>query len=407
MIKQKKILRLYRPHRGQAALHDSVARFRVAACGRRWGKTIASTAEIIKSAWEKPHSVSFWVAPVYRQSMIAFDLARKGVPKRALGSINRTERKITLINGSTIEFKSAEIPHTLRGFGIDFLVVDEAAFLPRELWEEVLRPALSDRRGRALFVGTPKGKNWFFSLFSKGRDRGEENWDSFSFPTSDNPLIPASEIEDAKNSLPERVFRQEYLAQFVGDASSVFSDIARIVRGKLDGPLPHQTYSGGLDIARYRDYTVLVILDSRGSLVYFDRFTNVSFRIMKERVVMAMRRYHNAPLWVDSTGVGDPILEELRRMGAAARGFRFTASSKAALVENLILNIEEEKITIPPIPELIDELFMFGATTTPTGGVHYGAPVGYHDDCVIALALAAWGQRGVTVRQSDFPVAGF
>ena len=404
---KKKRLRLYRPHPGQTVLHSSKARFRVAACGRRWGKTLASTAEIVKSAWEVPGSLSFWVAPVYRQSMIAFDLVRKGLPRGVISKIDKGEKRVFLANGSVIEFRSAEIHKNLRGFGIDFLVVDEAAFLPRELWEEVLRPTLSDREGRALFVGTPKGKNWFFNAFARGRDKGEKNWASFTFPTGNNPYIKEDEIAEARSSLPDRVFRQEYLADFVEDAGCVFFGITECIGGELKDPIPKETYYAGLDLARYRDYTVLTILDSSGSLVYFDRFRRVGWTLLKRRVAGALRRYNRATVWVDSTGVGDPVLEDLRRMGISSQGITFTIHSKTALIENLALGIEERKIKIPHITELIDELLIFEVTRTPHGYSRYSAPESYHDDCVVSLALAWWGMRGMRVEQSDFEKTGF
>jgi hypothetical protein len=406
MIKKRR-LRLYRPHPGQVSLHRSDARFRVAVCGRRWGKTLASTAEITKSAWEIPGSLSFWVAPVYRQSMIAFNLAKGGLPRGTVTAINKVERNIRLINGSVIEFKSAEIPQNLRGFGIDFLVVDEAAFLPRELWEEVLRPALSDREGKALFVGTPKGKNWFFELFCRGRDPAEEHWGSFTFPTTNNPYIKEEEVIEARKSLCDRAFRQEYMAQFVEDADGVFFGVTRCVGGELRDPVPGGHYFAGLDIGRRKDYTVLAILDSAGRLVHFDRLRKVSWGRIKRRMAGALKKYNRAVVWVDSTGVGDPIVEDLTRMGVSCRGFRFTLHSKAALVEHLALAIEEQKIQFPSIPELIDELLIFEARTTPHGNTTYGAPGGYHDDCVISLALAWWGMRGVRVSQADFETIGF
>ncbi len=397
-----KRLRLYRPHAGQRSLHESEARFRVAACGRRWGKTVAATAEMIRHAWQKPGSLSFWVAPVLRQSTIAFDLVRRGMPRGAVAEIHKVDRRVRLVNGSVIEFKSAEIPENLRGFGIDFLVVDEAAFLAGELWEEVLRPALSDRQGKALFIGTPKGRNWFFHLFARGMDTRQANWESFTFPTGDNPYIRPEEIDDARRSLPEAVFAQEYLARFIDEGAGVFSGVNDIIRGRLTEPVPGERYTGGLDIGRHRDYTVLTILNASGSVVYFDRFSRTTWTVMKRRVTSAVKRYNRAVVWVDSTGVGDPILEDLIRMGSACRGYRFTNESKAALVENLILLIDEKRIIIPAIQELVDELMIFEARNLPGGGVSYGAPAGFHDDCVISLALAAWGVRGIRVSQSDF-----
>lgn len=404
---QRKILKLYKPHPGQQALHESRARFRVAACGRRWGKTVASTAEIVKNAWERPGSLSFWVAPVYRQSSIAFDLVRNGLSKDAVEIISRGDRRISLVNGSTIEFRSAQLSDTLRGFGVDFLVVDETAFLPRGLWEEVLRPSLADRKGRALLVGTPKGKNWFYGLYARGRDVERDGWASFCFPTENNPNIANDEIDEARRTLPERAFRQEYLAQFIEDGAGVFSHVHDAVRGSLADPLPERRYTGGLDVARLQDYTVLVILDDAGSLVYFDRFRRTSWGVMKNRVARAVKKYNSAIVWMDSTGVGDPIFEDLRRMGLAVRGITFSARNKEAIIEHLVLGLEEGRIMLAPVPELIDELVLFEGNITGSGGVRYGAPPGGHDDCVIALGLAWWGMRGGRVTGADFERVGF
>jgi hypothetical protein len=406
MIKRK-ILKLYKPHPGQQALHESRARFRVAACGRRWGKTVASTAEIVKHAWERPGSLSFWVAPVYRQSSIAFDLVRNGLAKGAVETVGREERRIVLVNGSTIEFKSAQIPDTLRGFGVDFLVVDETAFLPRGLWEEVLRPSLADRKGRALLEGTPKGKNRIYGHYARGRDGEWDDWASFCFPTENNPNIANEEIDEAGRTLPDRAFRQEYLAQFVEDGAGVFTHVHDAVRGGLADPSAEKRYTGGLDVARLQDYTVLVILDEAGSLVHFDRFRRTSWGVMKNRVARAVKKYNNAVVWMDSTGLGDPIFEDLRRMGLVVRGITFSARNKESIIEHLVLGLEEGRIVLAPVPELIDELILFEGSITKNGGVRYGAPPGGHDDCVIALGLAWWGMRSGRVTGTDFEHIGF
>jgi hypothetical protein len=403
----RKILKLYKPHPGQQALHESGARFRVAACGRRWGKTVASTAEMVRYAWELPGSLSFWVAPVYRQSNIAFDLVRNGLSADAVQTVSRQDRRIRLVNGSIIEFRSALLADTLRGFGVDFLVVDETAFLPRGLWEEVLRPCLADRKGRALLVGTPKGKNWFYGLYARGRDGKKDNWASFCFPTENNPNIARDEIDEARRTLPERVFRQEYLAQFIEDGAGVFSHVHDAVRGSLTEPVSGRRYIGGLDVARLQDYTVLVILDDAGGLVYFDRFRRTSWGVMKSRVAKEVKKYNSAIVWMDSTGLGDPIFEDLRRMGLFVRGVTFSASNKEAIIEHLALGLEEGRLTLAPVPELIDELVLFEGSVTKSGGVRYGAPPGSHDDCVIALGLAWWGMRSGRVTGADFERVGF
>ena len=256
-------------------------------------------------------------------------------------------------------------------------------------------------------MGTPKGKNWFYGLFARGRDGSRNGWESFCFPTGNNPNISKDEIDEARQTLPERAFHQEYLAQFIEDGAGVFSHVHDAVRGSLSEPLPGGRYTGGLDVARLRDYTVLVILDDAGTLVYFDRFRRTSWGVMKNRVARAAKRYNNAIVWMDSTGVGDPIFEDLRRMGLAVRGITFSAKNKESIIEHLVLGLEEGCITLAPVPELIDELVLFEGSITSKGGVRYGAPPGSHDDCVIALGLAWWGMRGGRITGSDFEHIGF
>jgi len=133
-----------------------------------------------------------------------------------LTQVHKVRMLVTLPSGGTVQVRSADDPQSLRGEGLDFCVLDECAFMREEAWAEALRPALSDRQGGAMFISTPKGRNWFWRLYQRGQDEHETDWASWQRPTSENPYIAASEIADARHDLPERIFAQEYEGAWTG-----------------------------------------------------------------------------------------------------------------------------------------------------------------------------------------------
>jgi hypothetical protein len=193
--------------------------------------------------------------------------------------------------------------------------------------------------------------------------------------------------------MPELAYRQEILAEFLDDVGSVFRNIKGCVNGSLEEPIAGKRYVAGCDLAKHEDFTVICVLDDHGHLVYFDRFSQLDWVFQSKRIVDICRRYNNARLLLDSTGVGDPIYDNLRRSGLSVEGYKFTNASKKDLIENLSIAIENKAITYPDIPVLLSELGLFGYKISPAGVTTYNAPDGYHDDCVIALALASWFQN--------------
>lgn len=386
---QVRLRKIYKPHRYQLEFHRSNARFRILACGRRFGKTTAAAYEALRFAAKNGRSTVWIVAPTYAQSMIMWRKLFEFLPPELLAEVNRSERYARLVNGSTIWVKSAEKYDHLRGEGIDFLIVDEAAMVKKEAWEEALRPALADKQGSAVFISTPKGKNWFYELFLRGQSPDFPEYQSWQFPTWFNPYVPREEIEEARRTLPERVFKQEFEAQFVEGAGVVFRNVEGCVEGDFEAPVAGKRYFMGVDLAKYEDFTVIVVVDERRHVCHFERFNQLDWNYQKRRIVEVARRY-DAKVLIDSTGVGDPIFEDLRRAGLNVEGYKFTPESKKRLIENLMLKIENHEVTFPKIPELITELQAFSYELSPTGTVRYSAPAGFHDDCVIALALAVY-----------------
>lgn len=206
-------------------LDDS--RFRVVVAGRRFGKTALSTVELIVASVKGREKHVWYVAPTYKAAKeIAWDMLINEIPRDFIAKTNETSLTVTLKNGSTISLKGAEKPDNLRGRSLDFVVLDEFADMRPEAWFEVLRPSLSDRKGSALFIGTPKGRNHFYDLWTRGVDK-EAGWSSYQFTTIEGGNVSQSEIEQAKRDLDERTFNQEYQAQFVNYSGIIYYNFSR------------------------------------------------------------------------------------------------------------------------------------------------------------------------------------
>jgi len=208
----------------QDAIYYADARFRVVVAGRRFGKTYLSTTELLRYAALGRNRNVWYVAPTYKAAKdIAWDMLKDEVPKGWIRKINESELSMRLVNGSVISLKGAEKPDNLRGRSVDFVVLDEFADMKPETWTEVLRPSLSDKQGHALFIGTPKGRNHFYDLWTQDLD----DWASFQFTTLEGGNVPDYEIEAAKRDLDERTFKQEYEAAFVNYSGIIYYNFDR------------------------------------------------------------------------------------------------------------------------------------------------------------------------------------
>lgn len=208
----------------------SEARFRVVVAGRRWGKTALSRLLIITKAKVKKRKI-WYVAPTYKMAkQIMWTDLLDAIPKRWVRKINETTLSITLVNGTRIELKGADKADSLRGVGVDFLVLDEFQDMSEETWTQVLRPTLADRGGHAIFIGTPKAYNYLYELYKKGQDPlavARKQWESWQFPTITSPFIPLSEIESARNDMDEKSFKQEFEASFETMSGRVYYPFSR------------------------------------------------------------------------------------------------------------------------------------------------------------------------------------
>jgi phage terminase large subunit-like protein len=393
-----------KPHPGQVTVHNSPARFRVLSAGRRWGKTRLGVNECLDVAAHGGRA--WWVAPNYKMSEVGWrPLRRMGIKIGA--EVRKVDRQIVLPNGGEVTVRSADNPDSLRGEGLDFVVLDEFAYMTPEAWTEAIRPALSDRQGRALFISTPRGRNFFWELYQRGI-AGENDYASFTYPTVTNPYIAPKEVEAAKRELPEIIFRQEYLAEFIDDQGSVFRRVQEAARlDPLSAPQAGRQYIAGVDVAASIDYTVVSILDTESKhMVYMDRFNRVDYNVLADRLAALSHRWKLDAMKVEANSIGQPVIDAIRAKGVPVIPFTTTSATKQTVIQNLQSAFEHGEIAVINDPILIGELLSFESKRNPSGSFAYSAPEGMHDDCVMSLAIA-WDAIGKGIQVVTDPFAGW
>lgn len=348
------------PKQREIALHP--ARFRIIAAGRRWGKSRLGAALVVEAALAG--GAAWWVAPTYPMSRVGWRLLSLLCAQIPGAIKHESERTIQVPGGGWLQVRSADDPDALRGEGLNFVVLDEAAFLRQETWTEALRPALSDRQGRALFLSTPKGGNWFHTLYLRGvtgSDAYDPAYASWNLPTAANPYIAPEEITAAQQDLTTRVFRQEYQADFLGDPIGALwkrdwfqygaaPDLQRVVVA-ID---PAGGGPGG-------DETGIIVcgkgVDGRG-YVLADRSCRLSPDGWALRAIAAFDEF-SADRIVAETNFGGGMVESLMRAYRPALPFTAVHASrgKAVRAEPVAALYQQQRVThCESLPELEDQL---------------------------------------------------
>lgn len=360
------------------------ARYGVIEASTKAGKTVGCIVWLTERAVAGEAGQNFWwVAPIYSQAKIAFRRLKRYLP-RGMHVANEGELTITLPNGTTIWFKGADNPDSLYGEDVYAAVIDEATRCKEDAWHAV-RSTLTATGGPLRIIGNVKGRrNWAYQLARKA-EAGEQGmhyakltaWDAVA-----GGVLSAEEIHDAERVLPREVFRELYLAEPSDDGGNPFGiEAIRAMRIDARSTLPAVAY--GLDLAKSQDWSVLYGLDANGRECVFDRWQG-PWRATIARVKQTVGR---VPCLVDSTGVGDPVLEELQAGGGQNfTGYKFSQPSKQQLMEGLAVALQKQEIGVASAVTIAElEAFEYEYTRT---GVRYSAPSGVHDDCVMALALA-------------------
>jgi len=392
----------YKPHENQKLIHHSIRnelyKYYILNIGRQFGKTMLGINQMLDWAINDSGCNIAWVTPIYKQGKKAFSELEKATINSGLFEYNQTELTVKGFN-STISFFSGERPDNIRGNTFDYLIIDEFAFTREELWTEVLSATVLVKGKKVLFISTPKGKNHFYKLSLQ--PNYDNRYKYFHFTSYDTPFINALDLEERKRSLPSHVFKQEYLAEFIDNASGLFTN----VRDCILTPEKSTKYYGGLDIGRADDYTVLTIVNESNQTVFCERWRQDEWTRIIDKVAIEINKYQ-AKTYVEVNNQGDVFFEMLRKKcSKLVEPYITTSKTKPIMIEDLAVLFEQKNISILDINWLIDELeaftYIYNATTR---NVQYSAPQGIHDDSVISLSLAIQSRKHLSLGKtaSDF-----
>lgn len=397
-------------HAAQRTVADEAKRFNVLDCGRRFGKTMFGLNRA-KQMLRRGQPVG-WFAPTYKLMLEVWQDARRSMIDE-IASANKTEMRMEFTNGAVFEMWTMDNPDAGRGRKYARVIIDEAAMVKDLMtaWQSSIRPTLTDLKGDAWFLSTPKGRNGFWQLYQMGIDPHQRDWAAWQMPTEMNPHIDPTEIEAAREMLPELTFEQEYLAIFLEGQGAVFRNIANCMKAPQTTPAAHAGHRiiAGADWAKQRDFTAFSFgcMDCKVEVAR-DRFNQIDYAFQVQRLQAMCEQWQPKSVLTELNSIGAPIFENLQRMGLPVIGFETTASSKPPLIENMALTLERAEWQFQADPVWTGELESYERTVSPaTGRSQYSAPENGHDDTVISRALMVWQamQRG-NAKVSQSKVSG-
>lgn len=383
----------------ERAFAEETNRFIVCVMGRRAGKTtalakLAGRTALDQNGHGKPGAV-FWGAPTHDLSAIGrekFESFWTPVVRRD----TKNPSNAWLAGGGRVYWRSFHKDAAGIGRGFDLVTIDEAARVKERIVYEDILPTIADTGGRIVAITTPRGaKNWVYQWVRRAKE-GAPGYALVHGPSTSNPSpLIRDFVEIARENMPDELYRQEILAEFIEGEGAVFRKIreaARLPAGYRDRPASSEdVYAIGCDLAKHRDWTVLYAIHvSTGEVHGADRFQRIDWPLQKARIREFWLRWNRGPIWIDATGIGDPIYDDLvLSMGLNVRPYKFSSESKSAIVVALMTALERGEIAFPCDDEgLIGELEVFEYEVLPSGKFKYGAPEPFHDDRVFSLGLA-------------------
>ncbi len=318
----------------------------------------------------------------------------KIIPKELILKTNEQELVVYFKNGSILQLKGADEPDSLRGAGPYGIVLDEFAHMKFEAWQ-VIEPIIRANAGWAWFIGTPRGRNHLYDFYNRGQGENPE-WKSYILKASESGIIPLDQLAESKLTTTTDIFNQEYECAFLEGEGQVFRNVKSVMVAEPKAPIKDHLYVMGVDLAKSQDWTVIRVYDrSDNSLVYSDRFQQLEWPFQKAKIKSVADYYNKALVMLDATGIGDPIADDLLRSHVSVEPIKITTITKKELIEKLSIWIEQKKFKMFYQEYALFEYENFSYTRGPTGRYFYSAPSGYHDDVVLADALAIRGLQPV------------
>lgn len=374
---------------------------------RRSGKDKACFNYMCKRAGEVVGNY-FYFLPTYTQAkkVVWDNIDNDGfkmidhLPKE-IAERNASELKFTLWNGSIVQLIAADrFEQTSVGTNPKGVVFSEFSITEPQVWDFV-RPILKVNKGWAIFNFTPRGLNHAWKVLQIAKEN-KERWFWEILTIENTGVLTLKDIqEEKKEGMPQDLIDQEYFCKFIEGAGQFFRRVNEnaVIEGELNVEHNHR-YKIGVDLAKHEDYTVITIMD----LMTFNvgkqiRFNQLDWNLQKAKIEAVARKYNNAEVWIDSTGVGEPIFEDLANTGINIAPFKFTEQSRKDLLNNLAIKLEGDKIKVPNDPILIDELKSMRYDLSERGKLRVQVPEGLHDDCIMSLALAVWEMPELPIKQ--------
>jgi len=385
----------------QQSIFDHPAKFKMAVKGRRFGLTKGAANDFILQALQGKFKRGLWVDVVNSNIDRYIDRYFMPILKKLPSNLylRKKQDKIIYIKDAYIDFRSSDRPESLEGFGYDKAFLNEAGIILKDeyLWNNAIRPMLWEYKPQTVIGGTPKGKGLFYELFLRGLDPEQKDYKSFHFTSFDNPYLDSKLLSEEIKSMPENNVRQEIYAKFLDDVGVVFRGVKEVAISKPRKPESGHMYVMGVDLAKYEDFTVIVVYDRKDNTqVYQERFNQIDWNLQKKKIISICKTYNNALTIIDATGLGDPIADDLIRSGIPVEPYKLTNTSKKELIEKLIIWIEQKKLKMLALKQTVDEFNAFAYDISRTGKIRYNAPVGFHDDIVIAHGLALSSLQPIT-----------
>ena len=385
---------LFTPHLGQKKVindfSNSNHKFGTVVTSRQWGKSLLGQNLLLYWLLATPNQKGCWISPIYNQARKVFS-ELMDASSSIIQSSNKAELTLKFINGSTVQFLSSERPDSVRGFSFNYMVVDEAAYVNERGFETAILPTLTAIGKKCLIISTPKSKNWFYKYYLRGLD-GSTEYISFRGQSTDNPYIDQSFIAEQRLSLPDDIFRQEYMAEFTDAGSEVFRNVdnACVVSQYINGDKVQRCFVG-IDTGLSNDYSVLCIMNETGRVLLLDRLRGENINTIASRFNNILSKFKIEGGYVEENGIGAAMRDLVIPRNRRIRGFTTTQDSKTTIVRTLISDLEAGIIELPTKelePECYKELSLYTYKLSNNGKLSFTHQNGMHDDITDSIMLA-------------------
>ena len=419
-MKEAKLKIDYANHSGQQEVLDGIMKSKadvfVIICSRGWGKTLFAVNNIvIPPSVKHSHFQICWVAPNYKIARAPIDDVFFGINENTgerfindtcpvtgfkFFEFKKGDNELHWWNNSKMFLRSADAPDSIVSKGYNIIVIDEAALIPKDVFQKQILPIARKKNCKIVIITTPRGKNWVYHMYLEGLDSSKTRYISFRQPWWKRPDYPVL-LQDLMKDLPKHIRDQEFNAEFIDGGGGTFTNLNAVFVGeKIEFPTDtqewrHPEWSSmkanvgvmAIDFAKMVDYTVITIFTNDKKCIYYKRMNKVDYKIVLDGIKTIAEQFDWPEVIFDATGVGGAINDFLSTE-LNVFPFVFTNNSKGDIVNRLILACEYKNIELPNIVTIRNELEIFEFQMTKTGKISYNAPDGKHDDCVMSIAMA-------------------